>query len=47
MNDTKGQDSNAREVFKRVIRNYDGAVRQCTVFLSRALLNAGTVHRAA
>jgi hypothetical protein len=39
MNDTKVQDSNAREVFKRVIRNYEGPFGQCTVFLSRALLN--------
>ena len=37
LNDTKVQDSNAREVFKRVIRNYEGPFGQCTVFLSRAL----------
>lgn len=37
MNDSKVQDSNAREVFKRVIRTYEGPFGQCTVFLSRAL----------
>lgn len=37
LNDSKVQDSNAREVFKRVIRNYEGPFGQCTVFLSRAL----------
>lgn len=37
MNDTKVQDSNAREIFKRVIRTYEGPFGQCTVFLSRAL----------
>jgi hypothetical protein len=35
MNDTKVQDSNAREAFKRVIRNYEGPFGNCTVFLSR------------
>jgi uncharacterized protein DUF5309 len=37
LNDTKVQDSNAREVFKRVIRQYAGPFGDCTVFLSRAL----------
>lgn len=37
MNDTKVQDSNAREVFKRVIRQYEGPFGQATVFNSRAL----------
>jgi hypothetical protein len=37
MNDSKVQDTNAREVFKRVIRTYEGPFGQCTVFLSRAL----------
>jgi len=37
MNDSKVQDTNAREVFKRVIRNYEGPFGQCTVFLSRVL----------
>jgi hypothetical protein len=35
MNDTKVQDTNAREVFKRVIRTYEGPFGQCSVFLSR------------
>jgi hypothetical protein len=37
LNDTKVQDSNAREVFKRVIRQYQGPFGLCEVFLSRAL----------
>ena len=37
LNDTKVQDSNVSELFKRVIRNYSGPFGQCTVFLSRAL----------
>lgn len=37
LNDTKVQDSNVSELFKRVIRNYTGPFGQCTVFLSRAL----------
>jgi hypothetical protein len=37
MNDTKVQDSNAKEVFKRVIREYEGPFGMATVFLSRAL----------
>jgi hypothetical protein len=37
LNDTKVQDSNQSELFKRVIRNYAGPFGQCTVFLSRAL----------
>jgi hypothetical protein len=37
MNDTKVQDSNAREVFKRVIRLYEGPFGSARVFLSRAL----------
>jgi len=37
LNDTKVQDSNAREVFKRVIRNYEGPFGSVTLFLSRAL----------
>jgi hypothetical protein len=37
MNDTKVQDSNVSELFKRVIRNYQGPFGQCQVFLSRAL----------
>jgi hypothetical protein len=37
MNDTKVQDSNEREKFKRVIRKYEGPFGECTVFLSRAL----------
>ncbi len=39
LNDTKVQDSNQSELFKRVIRNYAGPFGQCTVFLSRALQN--------
>jgi len=39
MNDTKVQDSNVSELFKRVIRNYQGPFGRCTVFLSRALAN--------
>lgn len=35
MNDSKVQDSNARETFKRVIRNYEGPFGNCTVILSR------------
>ncbi len=37
MNDTKVQDSNEREKFKRVIRQYEGPFGNCTVFLSRSL----------
>lgn len=37
LNDSKVQDSNEREIFKRVIRNYEGPFGQCTVFLSRVL----------
>jgi hypothetical protein len=37
MNDTKVQDSNQSELFKRVIRNYTGPFGQATVFLSRSL----------
>lgn len=37
MNDTKVQDSNRSELFKRVIREYAGPFGICTVFLSRAL----------
>ncbi len=37
MNDTKVQDSNQSELFKRVIRNYTGPFGTATVFLSRAL----------
>jgi len=37
LNDTKVQDSNAVERFKRVIRNYEGPFGNTTVFLSRAL----------
>lgn len=37
MNDTKVQDSNKSELFKRVIREYQGPFGLCTVFLSRAL----------
>jgi len=37
LNDTKVQDTNAREVFKRVIRNYEGPFGSVTLFLSRAL----------
>lgn len=37
LNDTKVQDSNVSELFKRVIRNYTGPFGNCTVFLSRAL----------
>lgn len=39
LNDTKVQDTNQSELFKRVIRNYTGPFGQATVFLSRALLN--------
>ena len=39
LNDTKVQDTNKSELFKRVIREYTGPFGQCTVFLSRALLN--------
>jgi hypothetical protein len=39
LNDTKVQDTNQSELFKRVIRNYSGPFGQCTVFLSRALQN--------
>lgn len=35
MNDTKVEDSNQSESFKRVIRNYEGPFGNCTVFLSR------------
>lgn len=37
LNDTKVQDSNRSELFKRVIRQYEGPFGQMTVFLSRAL----------
>jgi hypothetical protein len=37
MNDTKVQDSNEKEKFKRVIREYAGPFGMATVFLSRAL----------
>ena len=37
LNDSKVQDTNAREVFKRVIRQYQGPFGLATVFLSRAL----------
>lgn len=37
MNDTKVQDSNEKEKFKRVIREYQGPFGLSTVFLSRAL----------
>lgn len=37
LNDTKVQDSNRSELFKRVIREYTGPFGLCTVFLSRAL----------
>jgi len=37
MNDTKVQDSNDKEKFKRVIREYQGPFGLATVFLSRAL----------
>jgi hypothetical protein len=37
LNDTKVQDTNRSELFKRVIREYTGPFGQCTVFLSRAL----------
>jgi hypothetical protein len=37
MNDTKVQDSNRSELFKRVIREYEGPFGRMTVFLSRAL----------
>lgn len=39
LNDTKVQDSNRSELFKRVIREYTGPFGQTTVFLSRALAN--------
>lgn len=37
LNDSKVQDSNARETFKRVIREYEGPFGMCSVFLSRVL----------
>lgn len=37
LNDSKVNDSNAREVFKRVIREYEGPFGNCTVFMSRVL----------
>jgi len=37
LNDTKVQDTNQSELFKRVIRNYEGPFGRCTLFLSRAL----------
>jgi hypothetical protein len=37
LNDTKVQDSNDKEKFKRVIREYQGPFGMSTVFLSRAL----------
>jgi hypothetical protein len=37
MNDTKVQDSNRSELFKRVVREYEGPFGMATVFLSRAL----------
>jgi hypothetical protein len=36
LNDTKVQDTNRSELFKRVIREYAGPFGNCTVFLSRA-----------
>jgi hypothetical protein len=35
MNDTKVQDSNRSELFKRVVREYEGPFGQALVFLSR------------
>lgn len=37
LNDTKVQDTNRSEMFKRVIRSYEGPFGNCDVFLSRAL----------
>lgn len=37
LNDTKVQDTNDREVFKRVIRTYTGPFGSCEVFVTRAL----------
>lgn len=37
MNDTKVQDSNRTELFKRVVREYEGPFGQALIFLSRAL----------
>jgi hypothetical protein len=37
MNDTKVQDTNASELFKRIVRVYEGPFGQSTVFLSRSL----------
>jgi hypothetical protein len=37
MNDARVQDSNASELFRRVVRTYEGAFGQGSVFLSRAL----------
>ena len=37
MNDTKVQDSNRTELFKRVVREYEGPFGMATVFLSRAM----------
>lgn len=37
MNDTKVYDTNRSELFKRVIRNYEGPFGSATVFVSRAL----------
>ena len=37
LNDTKVQDSNEREVFKRVIRQYTGPLGSAEVFLARSL----------
>jgi len=37
LNDTHVQDTNASEMFKRVVRVYEGAFGQATVFLSRSL----------
>lgn len=37
LNDTKVQDSNQSELFKRVIRTYSGPFGQATLFLSRVL----------
>jgi hypothetical protein len=37
MNDTKVQDSNEKESFKRLIREYEGPFGKCSLILSRAL----------
>jgi hypothetical protein len=43
LNDTKVQDSNQSESFKRVIRNYAGPFGSCTVFLSRWMPVSGAL----